>query len=27
MNRAGPCINHVRLVASPCGSIVNSAVL
>ena len=27
MNRAGPCINHVRLVASPCGSIVNSAML
>src|SRR4051794_9702312 len=27
MNGAGPCISHVRLVASPSGSIVNSAVL
>jgi hypothetical protein len=27
MNDAGPCITHVTLVASPCGSIVNSAVL
>ena len=27
MKDAGPCISHVTSVASPCGSIVNSAVL
>src|SRR6266852_1945431 len=27
MNGNGPCMSHVTLVASPCGSIVNSAVL
>src|SRR5882724_2185708 len=27
MKGAGPCISHVTMVVSPCGSIVNSAVL